>query len=366
MVDLNAIKIIIKAKDENIVTILDKLGCHKINFKKSQRGREIRFALPQHNNSTSGVVLIENLYCQVYTPGCEYKGDLIGFVKFLKKIDFSDAIFWVCNVLNIDLDSLIPMIPIVPKINSFGKELLSLVKPKKLYNIREHEVDLFKIENSYKYVFGPHIELCREGIGTEVQEKFHIGYDLWSKRILFPHRFWNGKENEFVGIIGRTTNPFYDELGIPKYYPLKSYLKRTNLYGLWENLRERTPNNLDKSMKQIYRTIKDNHYLIIYEAEKSVLKRATWHDFTGVALMGHELQEEQISIINKLDDVYEVIFALDKDIPESKVKEMCNKIKSKRTSYMIDKNNLLGPTDSPADAKQSVFWSLFYSRVKNF
>ena len=33
---------------------------------------------------------------------------------------------------------------------------------------------------------------------------------------------------------------------------------------------------------------------------------------------------------------------------------------------MIDKNNLLGPTDSPADAKQSVFWSLFYSRVKNF
>lgn len=367
MLDLYSLKKIIKEKDDNIILILDKLGCHKMNFKKSQRGgREIRFALPNHSNASSGVILIETLYCQVYTPEYEFKGDIIGFVKFLKKIDFSDVLIWICNVLNINLDKLIDMFPIPKQESTFGKELLELVRPKKIYNVQDYEVDLFQIENSYKYIFGPHIELCREGISTQVQNEFHIGYDLWSKRILFPHRFWNGKEDEFVGIIGRTTNPFWEDLDIPKYYPLKSYLKRTNLYGLWENLHKRLPDNLTEQMKKIYRTIKDNHYIIIYEAEKSVLKRATWHDNTGVALMGHELQEEQIKIINKLDDVYEVIFALDKDIPENKVKEMCNKIKFKRTSYMIDKNNLLGPTDSPADASQINFWKLFYSRIKNY
>lgn len=366
VLDLYFLKNIIKEKRDNIVTILENLDCHKINFKKSNMGDEIRFALPNHNNSTSGVVLIETLFCQSYTPEYEYKGDLIGFIKFMKKIDFGEVLIWICNILNINYNGIQTAFPLIQQKSTFGNELLSLLCSKKIRKNEDIEIDLFELENSYKYVFGPHITLCKEGISTEVQNKFHIGYDLWTKRILFPHRFWKGQKNQFVGIIGRTTNPFWEELGIPKYYPLESYKKRTNLYGLWENLREKIPSNIDEKQKQIYRTIQDNHYIVVYEAEKSVLKRATWHDFTGVALMGHELQEEQISIINQLENVSEVIFALDKDVPESKVKEMCNKVKLKRTSYIIDKNNLLGPTDSPADASQSVFWTLFYSRIKNY
>lgn len=366
MLDLYLLKRVILEDENNIIKILEKLECHKITSKNYPDHREIRFALPNHNNGTAGVVLLDTLYCQTYTPELEYKGDIVGFVKFIKHIDFTEALFWVCDVLNIDLDSISEMFPPIHINNNFGKDILSLVNDKPAYEIKDYDIDLFKIQNTPQYVFGPHIELCKEGIGTSIQEKFHIGYDLWSKRILFPHRFWNGSEDEFVGIIGRTTNPFYQDLGIPKYFPLKSYPKRTNLYGLWENLRERIPDNLSDNQKIMYKTIKDNHYLVLYEAEKSVLKRATWSDFTGVALMGHELQEEQIQIINQLDDVYEVIFAMDNDIPESKVKELCNKIKLKRTSYMIDKNHVLGPTDSPADTSQLNYWKMFYGRVKNY
>ena len=133
---------------------------------------------------------------------------------------------------------------------------------------------------------------------------------------------------------------------------------------MYENLRENKPDDLSEIQRKIYRTINDDKYIVIYESEKSVLKRATWNDFTGVAIMGHELQDEQIKIINQLQDINEIIFALDKDVPEEKVKNMCQRIHAKSVSYMIDKKNLLGPTDSPADASQKIYWELFCNRVK--
>ena len=371
MIDLFMLKKIILSNDDNVIQILEGLNCHSINFKKSTKGPQIRFALPDHKNATSGCVMLNDyLTCIVFNPDFDYKGDLIGFVKSLKKIEFADALVWVCNKLNICIDKVEDFFPSLPIVNdNLDCGILSVHKEacRGLYNLTSSaELTSFEIKQTYNYVFAPHIALCKEGIGTDVQERFHIGYDLWSKRILFPHRFWNGKEDEYVGIIGRTTNPLADELGIPKYYPLESYPKRTNLYGLWENLRAEKPTNIPEEFQKLSRTIKDDKYIVIYEAEKSVLKRATWHDYTGVALMGHELHPEQISIINDLKDVHEVIFALDNDIPESKLKELCSKIEVKKTSYILDRNNFLGPKDSPADMNPYIFNELFKSRVKNY
>lgn len=370
MININTLKRLILKKEENLIILLEELGCHNFNYRMSKENKELRFALPNHKNSSSGVIYLnENLGCTVRTPEYEFQGNVFGFIQKMKNIDFSDTIIWICSKLKIRIEQAQEMFPKLETDISnitFGNRILK-VKEKNLHktDVRDFEINLFEID-SRRYVFDPYIDLVKEGIGAEVQKKFKIGFDLWSKRILYPHRYWNAEDsdNNFIGIIGRTTNKFWEELGIPKYFPLKSYEKRNNLYGLYENLREKKPDNLSEIQKKTYRTIKDDKYIVVYEAEKSVLKRATWNDFTGVALMGHQLQPEQIKIINQLEDVHEVIFALDKDISEEKVKEMCSKIYAKSVSYIIDKKGLLGPKDSPADANQKVFWELFCNRVK--
>ena len=361
MIDYQVLNRLLINHEDYIIKILEGLGCHSFNYKTTQTGKELRFALPEHKNSTSGVCKLDNLYCKSYTPDFDYSGFLIGFVKYIKKIPMEDALIWICHTTGIDIEALEPMFPDMVFQNPIGDFIIQTAKKiKKPYDVSE--LQAFGLENE-KYIFKPHKTLFEEGIGIKVQEKFKIGYDLWSKRILFPHRKWNGNGDEFVGIIGRTTNPFWELLGIPKYFPLKSYLKRKNLYGLWENLRERKPENLSEIQDFTYRTIKDSHYIVIYEAEKSVLKRATWNDFTGVALMGHELQLEQAQIIDQLDDVWEVVFALDKDVPKEKVLKMCKMIKTKKVSYIIDEKGVLGPTDSPAD-NPIQFWDLFLHRKR--
>lgn len=370
MININALKKLILKKDENIIILLEGLGCHNFNYRTGKNNKELRFALPNHNNSSSGVFYFnEHLSCTIRTPEYEFQGNIFGFIKKIKNIEFGEAVIWICNKLEIRIDQAQEMFPsLTPDMSTvnFGNRILK-VKDKAFnkIDVQDFDIDLFEID-SRRYIFAPHIELVKEGIGAKVQEKFKIGYDLWSKRILYPHRYWNADDSDsnFIGIIGRTTNKFWEELDIPKYFPLKAYEKRNNLYGLYENLREEKPNDLSELQKKIYRTIKDDKYIVIYEAEKSVLKRATWNDFTGVALMGHQLQTEQIRIINQLKDVHEVIFALDKDIPEEKIREMCSRIHAKSVSYMIDRKNLLGPKDSPADASQKVFWELFCNRVK--
>jgi DNA primase len=365
MIDLTSFSIIFKNNENYIIQVIEALGCTNIRKYKRGDGSELRFAFPGHNNATCGVVNIENLLFSSFHDEVDYKGTLIGFVQYMKKFNLEDAILWMCQIVKVDLSGLYLFPSLKPKICTFGQHIIDASKRGSL-NLTEKTLDMFDLKDYHCYIWGPHFKLLQEGITAEAQDIFHIGYDLVTKRILFPHRYWAGDDNTFVGIIGRTTNPYYDTLGIPKYYPLERYPKSMNLYGLYENLKMKKPDNLTKEQELFYRTIKDDNYIIIYEAEKSVLKRASWHDYTGVALMGHELSNEQINIINSLDDVAEVIFALDNDISVTKIQEMCNKIHKKRTSYIIDKFNILGPKDSPADTNPRDFEILLKNRVKNY
>ena len=342
--------------------ILENLGCHSI----STKGNQMRFALPNHNNPTSGMLYLDTLYVKVWNE-LDIQGDIVTLVKVLKNISYGETIIYLCDILGLDFDPILQQSEIKPQ-NEWIAPLFELCgKIKKSSDI---ELTLFDLESTY-YYFHPHIQLCEEGITLPVQKMFNIGYDFWTQRILFPHRLWNGKDNDFVGIIGRTTNPFWKELNLPKYFPLKKYVKSSNLYGYWENTRVKIPENLSDIQKLTYKTFDNTHRVIVYEAEKSVLKRASFHDFTGVALCGHALSDQQVKILAGMKNVAEVIFALDNDIPEETMRDMCKRIFNKKTSYIIDKerNNpdstkkILGPKDSPADCNELDFYKLLNSRV---
>ena len=140
--------------------------------------------------------------------------------------------------------------------------------------------DIPKIDEEImdEYVPNLTIDWLREGILSFTARKFGIGYDYTSKRIILPHRsFLTG---EIVGIIGRTTLD-YELLDIPKYFPIRKFLKSLNLYGLWEN----------------YEDIQKAGYVVVGESEKHVLKRHSRLDPTSVAVCGNILSTEQFRIL---------------------------------------------------------------------
>lgn len=139
----------------------------------------------------------------------------------------------------------------------------------------------------------------------------------------------------------------YEMLDIDKYFITPGYPKSINLFGLWEN----------------YDSIQKAGYVVIYESEKSVLKRDSLRDSTGVALSGHTMSDEQVKILIALN--VDVVIALDNDVPIDEIKYMCSKFKGIRNVYYIkDKYDLLGAKDSPADAKNKIFAYLMKNKIK--
>ena len=119
-----------------------------------------------------------------------------------------------------------------------------------------------------------------------------------------------------------------------------------NLYGLWENKK----------------TIQEKGYVVVFEAEKSVLKRDSLNDSTGVAVSGHEISDEQAKILIGLN--CEIIIAFDKDIEIEHVRHCCEKFYGiRKVSYIWDKYDLLGKKDSPADAANKIYKYLFEYRI---
>ena len=85
-----------------IKDILGKLGFHKIR----ELNNEIRAALPDSNNWTSTVIkLSENLPTYIYSRN-DYNGtDILSLVQYIKKMNFYQAIEWLCLELDIDYNN---------------------------------------------------------------------------------------------------------------------------------------------------------------------------------------------------------------------------------------------------------------------
>ena len=157
-------------------------------------------------------------------------------------------------------------------------------------------------------------------------------------------RYW--LTGQLLGFNQRTTVENYDAFSIKKYFLTPTYPKQLNLYGLYEN----------------YNSIQNAGYVVVYEAEKSVLKRDSLNDPTGVALSGHTLSDEQMAILIGLN--VEVVIALDKDILIDEVRHLCDKFKNiRKVSYIYDKWDILDSKDSPADACNKDYQFLFNNRI---
>ena len=330
---------------ERIEQILSSLGFHKIQDK----GDYITCAIPNHNNPTGLSVLKENLYCNAFSTHMDFKGGIFDLIAYMNKYEnFSDTMRWCHKILGLKYEYNGKKEDDTPKdsILDFFKKYKT--KPNKR-NTKEKELKFYTDEEIDKlYIKCPYANWIKEGIIAKVQMEFEIGYCFNSRRVVIPHRYW--KTGEIIGLIGRTicSDEEIEYFDIAKYFPLIPYPKSKNLYGLWENME----------------SIKQSKEIIIFEAEKSVMKMKSRGINNCVSVGCHDLSEEQVKILLSLN-VNEIIIAYDSDVDVSLVAMECKKFKGlKSVSAILNKDNILGEKESPADVCLKDFTFLYDNRVK--
>lgn len=328
-------------KNEKIPYILEDIKCKNIVFHHNKN----YYSCSNYNGDNPSAINIFNdkhLGYVNYTRNVQASDhkDLISLVQYNLDIDFLNAIKHIHKILGLSYSYRKPI-----KIEQHHNPLEVFTKHqcKEYCNIS----DVKTIDEDILSDFIPavHIDIFREGIIGKTIKKFGLGYSYRWKRTIFPIRYWlNGA---LMGYNARTSIKYCEELGISKYWLTPGLNKSINLYGLYEN----------------YKSIQKNHIVTIFEAEKSVLKRDSLMDENCVALQGHYMSEEQMRILLGLN-VNEIVIALDKDVDIYSVLGMCEKFYGlRKISFIIDKWDILGEKDSPADAHNKDYCFLFDNRV---
>lgn len=332
--------------NNKIEYILNEIGCGHIQYHQQKE----YYSCSNKNGDNKGAINVYNnsyLNCRNYTREREFgdKADLLTLVQYNKRLDnpkfsFFDTIKYLHKLLGlkliyhqeVDIKEKIDPLAVFKKVK-YRKSKVNVLD----FNIKDEA----ELQDFVPYI---HIDMYREGIMPWTVKKFKLAYSYRYKRTVIPLRYW--LTGELLGFNMRTSVKNYDLFDIPKYYITPNYPKQMNLFGLWENKD----------------TIQEKGYAIVYESEKSVLKRDSRNDSTGVALSGCELSEEQVKILIGLN--VEIIIALDKDIPLNQIRYNCEKFYGiRKVSYIYDRWDLLGKKDSSADASNKIFEFMFKYRV---
>lgn len=324
--------------NQKIEFILNEIGCHHIQYHPLKD----YYSCGNYNgDNTSSINVYNTPYLGVknWTREKEFglHSDIFTLVQYNKKLDFVGAIKFLHSILGLDYKWIKPVIK-----KAFDP--LAIFKNHKYGKMDVKEYEILQASLIDNYVPMLHESWYKEGICPWTREKFDICYSFKRNRIMIPLRMWN--TGELLGFNARTTIDNYKELGIKKYFITPSYPKQYNLYGLYEN----------------YNEIQKAGRVVVYESEKSVLKRDSRNDHTGVALSGHTISEEQVAILKGLG--VEIIISMDKDVPLEEVKYICNKFQGYNVSYTYDKYDVLSPKSSIADMPNKVCETFIKNRIK--
>lgn len=305
--------------------ILSSIGVEKI----TEHSDYWSAPMPDGDNKNGIVLYKDDLGFKSYSRGLS--GDIFTLIEYIKGTDFRGAMNWLCNLLDLD-SSFTPAPPKKDVLSVFTKHLCRSQDVADIELPKEAFDNMLDIE---------HISLLREGITPEAFRRFGCLYNIDRQRIVYVWRRWfDGKA---VGMNQRTTNEAWQELGISKFIFSKGFNKGNSLYGLWEN----------------YNDIKRKGEVVVFEAEKSVLKRASQLDNTAVALGGKTVTEEQIRILLSLN--VSIVLAFDQDVGVEHVNEVAKRLSKYRDVYVIDSSGL-GDKMSPADLCESEYKKLYKNK----
>lgn len=341
---IEQIKTVLLNDKSKIVKVLEELKCHKIN---PHYRNQVRCALPDGETNTSvQIILNEFLPAYVYSRSgyddYEIK-DIISLVQFLLKSNFTTAVHWLCQILDIEYDATKTII----------RNQSETIKVLKSYMRNTQEILLNEpisedLLNQYpEYIVQEWIE---EGIDEGVQKKYGIRIDEKKCRWLIPIR---NEKGQLVAIKGRTYLPNSKELDIPKYLYYK------------ENKDDKYYNNILFGLNHNYENIKELNEVIIVEGEKTVMKAESMGFNNVVSIGGHDINQNIKKKILQLHT--NVVLALDKDVTLKEIIKEGNKLSMFTNVYYIyDDKDLLGKNtkNAPFDVDFGTWLELYDNKKR--
>ena len=332
-------------ENNKVEYILDSIGCRSIIYHPK---KEYYSATQPDGDNKQGVIIKQCEYLNYYSYSrnidvSEGK-DIFSLIQESKNISFKDAMKYVHKLLELKY-TFKKEEPKIEEVHKYDPVAIFERASRKTKTVNVFDFDILDEKILDDFVPMIHIDLFREGITKRAIDRYGLCYSYRYKRTYFVHRYW--ATGEIIGMNGRTSIENAEELGIDKYYLTPGMPKSINLYGLYEN----------------YDAIQKAGYVVVYESEKSVCKRSSLLDDTGVAISGHTLSEEQARILSGLN--VDIIFSMDNDVDIQEIRNMCEKLwRSRNVYYTVDKHNLLPPKSSIADAHNKVFEFIMKYKVK--
>ena len=309
---------------DKISEILNQTGFYNISINQSKR--EIRCARDYGRNNTSVRINIDTLYSRCYSTNV--KGNLITLIQRKNEWSFRTTLKKITDILKID--------PI--KLESIKLPFGGYYKTVFNKNNILH-ADLLTYDDNIlnEYYIKPSILFYRDGIDYKVQQKYQVGYDRETDRIIVAWRDTNG---DIVGIMGRYNSVDVPE-DVPKWIPIIPFPKSYTLFGFSEN----------------YINIVEQDCVIISESEKAPMQLESKGINYGLGLGGSIVNSYQANTIKSLN-IQNVILAYDEGIEEDFIINQAKTliletpfIKNK-VGYIYDpKNDILkrGAKQSPSD-----------------
>lgn len=337
MSDLKNIKDRLRDEDK-IERLLEAIGCEYV--KPEQRGELVTAQLPEryysNNKRAVQVRLNESLSCYIRNR-TDFKGDIFSLVSYIhydkrgEEIDknLPKAKEFICNLFgwNEFLNKKGFKDVIVKDYTASLKAIIG--EKKKAVEIKSNPILPDDIMNRY-YFYGkplPYKGWIEEGISYKTQMIYGVGFDLESKRIVFPLKNRFGK---IVGVKGRIMK---DEDDDRKYLYLHPCQNRYE----WFNFHLAHQHILLK--KKVY----------IFEAEKSCMKAHTLGIYNTLGIGGSEISEEQVEMIKQLGLDIKIILCYDKGISVEQIKNVARLFEGREIYGMYDIDNVLNDKDSPID-----------------
>lgn len=318
---------------DKIIDLLEDCGCHNIRHYNNKR---VQSARPEGNNPTSVQVILSdtNLQSVIHTDDTFDGGDIFYLIAHLRRISNKDAIRYVYDELGFSIGY--NKQKEKSSVMSFINEFVQFDIKYDRYNTIENNIlpDITKEQ----FISAPHSSFTKEGISLETQQSFGICYDTISSRVVIPIHDLKGN---LITFKGRSIKD--DDIKYIAYYPFSGM---GILYGYYQNF---------------FNIIRENE-VIIFEAEKSVLKAHSIGIENTLAIMRHKLSKQQKDVLLQLQ--VPLTFGFDKDISASEIVLLLEDFKGLvKVNIMYDRNNLLSDKDSPIDNGEEIFARLYDDKI---
>lgn len=343
-------------EEDRLVDLLYSIGCDYV--KLEQGGNLVTASLPiGFNSNNKRAVQVRNnkyLTCNIRNR-MEFYSDaesedifsLVSYLKFeLKSKDYKSNIHYskdfIIEALNFSDD-------VFEKNTSkdYLKKIKGLVKScDKEFEIKYNGVLDEEIMNEfwYKNYPLPNQKWIDEGIPYNIQCLYGVGFDSFTRRIVFPIKNLKG---EIVGVKGRIFDN--NDIGSDKKY---IYLYRCDNGKEWFNYHIAHKYILEE--KKVY----------IFESEKSVMKAVAMGYYNCLSIGASDITLQQIELLRRLGNDIEIVLCYDKDKTIDEIENQGRKLKNDEISMMYDMDNIIvGKKDAPVDNGIKVWKKLLKNNI---